>query len=80
MALADAADRRVARQLADGVGALGDQGGAGAGPGGGRGGLAAGVSSADDDDVVVVMVRGGRGGHAEGAARHRTQPPQAGTG
>ena len=55
VALADPADGGVARQLADGVDPLGDQGGPGAGPGGGRGGLAARVSSPDDDDVVVVF-------------------------
>ena len=50
--LADAADRRVAGHLADGIQVHRQQQGARAHAGGGEGGLGTGVTAADDDDVM----------------------------
>ena len=54
VALADAADGRVAAHRADGFHVVGQQQGAGAGARGRQRGLGAGMAAADDDDVVVV--------------------------
>ena len=58
MPLAEPADRRVARHLADGVGLVGDQQGAGAEPGRRRGSLAARMAAAHDDHVTGRSRRG----------------------
>ena len=60
MALAQAADGRIARHLADGLELLGQQQGGRARARGRRRGLAAGVAAADDDDVEGVHGRGHR--------------------
>ena len=51
VAFADAADRRVAGHLAEGLDAVGQQERAAAHAGGGKRGLGAGVAAADDDNV-----------------------------
>ena len=51
MALGQAADRRIARHLADGFELMGQQQGPRAQPRRGRGRLAAGMTAANDDDV-----------------------------
>ena len=67
VALADAADGRVAAHLADGFEVLGEQQGAGAQARGGRGGFGAGVAAADHDHVKgVVAAHIGR--HSSAAA------------
>jgi len=62
VALADAADGRVAAHRAHGLDIVGQQQGARAGAGRGQRGLGAGVAAADHDDVVAVegSVHGGR--------------------
>ena len=52
MALAEPADRRIARHLADGRGLVGDQRGARAHARGRGSRLAAGMAAADHDDVI----------------------------
>jgi hypothetical protein len=54
MALADAADGRVAAHRADGLDVVGQQQRARTGARGRQRGLGAGVAAADDDDVEVV--------------------------
>ncbi|MNY46053.1 hypothetical protein D3C86_1811990 [compost metagenome] len=54
MTLAQPADGRVARHLADGLTLVGQQQGARAGAGRRSGGLAAGVTAADDNDIPGV--------------------------
>ena len=54
MALADAADGRVAAHRADGFDVMGEQQGARAQAGRSQGGLGAGVAAADDDDIKVI--------------------------
>ena len=58
MTLADPADRRIARHLADGLDPVGQQQGACADARGRGRGLAAGVSAADDDDIPGVVTDG----------------------
>jgi hypothetical protein len=53
VAFGEAADRRVARHLADRRAGMRQQRGAGADPRRGRGGLAAGMPAADHDDVIA---------------------------
>ena len=57
MALAEAADGRVAGHLADGLGLVGQQRRARAAARGRRRRLAAGMAAADDDDVVMLSMR-----------------------
>ena len=57
MALGEPADRRIARHDADGVAAMGQQHGAGAGTCRGRRRLAAGMAAADHDDIRVPGAR-----------------------
>ena len=57
VAFAQSADCRVARHLADGGEAVGDESRARAHPGRGGGGFDARVAAADDDDVVGVLGR-----------------------
>ena len=54
MALAQAADGRVAGHLADRVAAVGEQKRPRAQARGGRGGLAAGMAAAHDDDIEIA--------------------------
>src|SRR5690606_2384554 len=70
VALADAADGRVAAHLPHGLDAVGQQQGARAHPGRRQGGLGAGVAAADHDDVVAAG-HGGLGGSGPGLSRAR---------
>ena len=56
VALADAADRGVARHLAEGLDALRQQQRVGAAAGCSQGGLDTGVTGADDDDLVLARM------------------------
>ena len=56
MALADPADRGIARHFPERFQLVGQQQRARAHPGGGRGGLASGVPAADDDDVEIIRI------------------------
>ena len=56
-ALGDAADRRIARHLADGLERARNDRDASADPSSSNSGLGAGVAGADDDDVELSFVR-----------------------
>ena len=75
VALAEAADGRVARHLADGVQAMGEQQGARAGAGRGRGGLAPGMAAADHDHIP-----GRQNAHAECRVALTRNAPEGGGG
>jgi len=56
VALADAADGRVAAHLADGIQVVGEEQGLRPQAGAGQGRLATGVAAADDDDVETLRM------------------------